>query len=85
MYILRSIKNDSKGKFMVDTWYMFEELTEMVAKVRVLSPDAYQCFSSEEISNEIFSHIEGLEEREEVAKRRLAYEVLKSEFEPQEE
>lgn len=81
MYLLRTITNDSNGQFLADHWYEFKHLTSLVARLKNMEPDDFQCFNCKEITEEIDEKMFEYYEKLEKEKRREKYEELKREFE----
>lgn len=87
-FILRTMHYGRDGQFLVDNWYVEDDIEALAKKAHAVDADRWQAYESRDITDDVKILIQAideqtqeLEELKEKEERRRMYEVLKEEFE----
>lgn len=87
-YILRTKILKEDGTLMVDSFHLKDTLEELVDFTYKVNSNNYECYMAEDITNEVFMSVQGLDEKKELEKivldkehRRQLWLELTREFE----
>lgn len=61
--MLRTILRAEDGSLLVDNWYLLDTMDELIDKVIAIDPTNYECYKSEDITNDVFVLAEEREEQ----------------------
>ena len=83
MYILRSVTQNKKGEDIVDKYYYFDSLSEMIGKAYKIGADRMEAFEAVDITTHLYESLQQVQSVEYKVTRKRLYDTLKMEFDGQ--